>query len=316
MAERYLPEDSRDCNELLRNSLENLTTYEVIRREMLNQRLEPDLESSLNASRTALYNSVIDFHDNLDPTIRHLVCSAVKILNTCSHRELTPHNQNISLGTFENVENYPGSFSYGSVMLMSYFELSTFFGVQSTYDIPSQRFIAGLFARIAINLFTGWMHSGEYEHYGYASRGIDRPYMFPNMTDEHRTQLKNLFQEENLGGIFQIFNHTDWYDIYELISFYYSSYQLGTYDSMFTHIKNNCIFNGSLGYMLDSMVGDTPGMRITNFLNSFKEYVCSRNPSRHSTTNFCPVQLVCRAVPQAPAPAQSRAKARGAGKRK
>ena len=58
MAERYLPEDARlDCDELLRNSLENIYTKEAIERERLGQRLNPDQERGLNASKTELIKS-------------------------------------------------------------------------------------------------------------------------------------------------------------------------------------------------------------------------------------------------------------------
>ena len=252
-----LSEDpSLDCDTLLSNSLRNAI--------------------SLGSMNENDYDTLINFNNNLDPIIKSLVCNTVKVLASCSTQELTaPNGIRFAL----DYAGSPTSFSYGYAIYTAYYSvLNVFFGESSRYDTVSQQFLAGFFARNMIFYLCD----------NVSSRPANSIYP---ITSQHRADLYNIFNTVNHGGIYDIFTTGNWTQgLNDMATIEANSITTISMIDSFTHINNNCIFNGSLGgYMLDN--NNSAESRITSFFNSYNEMWCALD--RTTTHNFCPANLCC-----------------------
>ena len=251
-----LSEDpSLDCDTLLSNSLRNAI--------------------SLGGMNENYYDTLITFNNNLHSIIKSLVCNTVKVLASFSTQELTAPNGSTFAYSYTGS---PTSLSYGYAISLAYTELNVFFGESSRFDTVSQQFLAGLFARYII--------------FALCENVSSRPAnsIYP-ITPQHRANLYNIFNTVNHGGIYDIFTTGNWTQtLNDIATEEANNITRITIMDAFTHINNNCIFNGSLGgYMLDN--NNSAESRITSFFNSYKEMWCALDT--FNTYNFCPVNLCC-----------------------
>jgi len=269
---------SLSCIQLFTNSMTNLKNIYVSR----NGRNLDEVNREFEAITT--------FHNNLDPLIRNLLCNFAKVLNGCTIRELT----NMTGAERANRSSYhPPNiiFSYGMYIEGLYNYWGTVIN-SATYSPLSQRFIAGFFIKMLTCLYTQRLVR-DISVNGTAYREGTRHY--PNLTAAHIQELNNLFATVDHGGVYDIFNSSDWSHVLSYLvyidSINYRSLVGVSMNNTLTHIQNNCLFNGSLEYMVNNTVSDSANVKISNFFNSYREFICSQD----ATLPFCPI-VVC-AIP-------------------
>ena len=286
-AVQYLSENrTLSCDQLFNNSVTNIKNLTLS---------HPNNTTTVD-ELNEIYGRVTTFHNNLDPLIRNLLCNFAKAVNICTRRELTD-----LLGDERTIRlaQHPNSItcSYGLFIKNVY----DFWGDvinSGRYSALSQQFIAGFFIKMLLCFYTQSLVTDRTINGTIYRKGTRN---YPNLTNARIQEFNNLFTTLDHGGVYDIFNSYDWSHVLSYMGYIESlNYRvLGgvTYDNTLTHIQNNCLFNGSLEYMVNNTVSDSANVKISNFFNSYRESICSVD----NTLPFCPI-VVCRIPATATSP--------------
>lgn len=278
-AVQYLSENrTLSCDQLFNNSVTNIKNIMVSNPSYYGKTLD-----ELNEE----FGRVTTFHNNLDPLIRNLLCNFAKAVNICTRRELTD-----LAGTEKSfrLPEHPSNItcSYGFLIKTVYHFWGDVIN-SGRYNLRSQQFIAGFFIKMLLCLYTQSLVRDRTIN-GTIYREGTRHH--PNLTNPRIQELNNLFTTLDHGGVYDIFNSYDWSHVLSYLVYIESLnyYVLGgiSFDNTLTHIQNNCLFNGSLEYMVNNTDSDSANVKISNFFNSYREFICSHE----HTLPFCPI-VVC-----------------------